>query len=548
MKKKLPLIKQEKESKINFFSHQKFDPYSLILFFFLLIFLLMIILIARLFNLTIVKGSYYRRLADSNRVKEIIIESPRGKILDREKRVLAENFKPNYQSFGERIISPRIYYEGKSFAHVIGYRQIASDSDLKNNFCLNKAVLGDKVGKKGIEKYFDCHLRGKNGKKLVEVNAQGKNLQNIGIVSPEEGKNIQITIDARLQTKASQLIKEKKGAVIGLDPKTGEILILASSPSYDPHDFEVNNQKKIKEYLNNQNKPLFNRATEGVYPPGSTIKPIIAAAALEEGIINEKTEFEDRGKIKIGDLEFGNWYFLQYGKTDGMVNVVKAIQRSNDIFFYLLGEKMGINKIKIWYEQFGLGEKTNYGLEENQGLVPFPFWKEENLNEKWYLGDTINLSIGQGYLLVTPLQLTRALAVFANNGYLCQPFVVKNINQKNNQGNCRQLPLSQKTLQLIKDGMKKACEQGGTGWPLFNFGIGSESTKSAKFKKIPLACKTGTAESHSEKNIPHAWITVFAPLDEPKIILTVLVEEGGQGSDVAGPIAKEILKEFFKNY
>ncbi len=548
MKKKLPLIKIEKESKIKFISDQSFDNYSLILIFFLIIFFSTVILISRLFNLTIVKGAYYRRLADSNRIREITIESPRGKILDQQKKVLAENFQPNYQSFEKRIISPRIYYDGESFAHVVGYRQIASDNDLKNNLCLNKPVLGDKVGKKGVEKYFDCELRGKNGEKLVEIDAQGKNQQNVGIIYPQSGKNIQLTIDANLQKKAFQLIKEKKGAIVGLNPKNGEIFILVSSPSYDPQDFEVNNQQKISEYFNDKNKPLFNRATEGVYPPGSTIKPIFAAAALEEKIITDKTEFEDKGKVKIGNLEFGNWYFLQYGKTEGMVNVVKAIQRSNDIFFYLLSEKMGINKMKTWLERFGFGEKTNYGLEENQGLVPFPFWKEENLNEKWYLGDTINLSIGQGYLLVTPLQLTRALAVFANNGYLCQPSIIKNGNQKNNYENCQKLPLSQKTLDLVKEGMKKACEPGGTGWPLFNFGIGSESTISAKFKKIPLACKTGTAESHNEKNIPHAWITVFAPLDDPKIILTVLIEEGGQGSDIAGPIAKEILKEFFKNY
>lgn len=548
MKKKLALIKQERESKINFFSHQNFDNHSLIVFFFFIIFFLMIILMARLFNLTIVRGAYYRRLADSNRIREIIIESPRGKILDQQKKVLAENFKPTYESFEERIASPRLYYDGDSFAHIVGYRQTASSNDLKNNFCLNKPGLGDKVGKKGVEKYFDCDLRGKNGKKLVEIDAQGKNQQNIGIISPQEGKNIQLTIDAELQKKAFQLIKEKKGAVVGLNPKTGEILILASSPSYNPQDFEVDNQDKISEYFNDKNKPLFNRATEGIYPPGSTIKPILAAAGLEEGIITDKTEFEDKGKIKIGNLEFGNWYFLQYGKTEGMVDVVKAIQRSNDIFFYLLGEKMGINKMKIWLERFGFGEKTNYGLEESQGLVPFPFWKEENLNEKWYLGDTINLSIGQGYLLASPLQLTRALAVFANNGYLCQPLIIKKGNQKNIQENCHQLPLSQKTLKIVRDGMKKACEPGGTGWPLFNFGIGGESTTSAKFKKIPLACKTGTAESHGEKNAPHAWITVFAPFNDPKIVLTVLVEEGGQGSDVAGPIAKEILKVFFQNY
>ena len=211
-----------------------------------------------------------------------------------------------------------------------------------------------------------------------------------------------------------------------------------------------------------------------------------------------------------------------------MVNITKAIRRSNDIFFYLIGEKTGVEKIKKWAEIYGLGNDNNFGFEENEGLIPSSFWKQDVLKEQWYLGDTYNFSIGQGYILATPLQMALVNATIANNGYYCQPKLLKN-----DRPNCKKLPISQTTLNLIKEGMKEACSPGGTGWPLFDF-------------KPQTACKTGTAESHGEKILPHAWISVFAPYENPQISVTILIEEGGQGSDVAGPIAKEILKAYFE--
>lgn len=541
---RLPILKKG-EGRINFLKDTGQSKQSFFLFFFLLVLLSCFILVIRLFVLTVVKGDYYRRLAESNRLKEIIIEAPRGKIFDRKGVVLAENIDPNYSSEGERIRSPRIYYLNQAAGHLLGYRQTAAAADLKNDLCLKRLTLGDKVGKKGVEKLFDCQLRGKNGKKLLETDALGKTQRSLAIISPEKGQDITLSIDSRLQQKAYQLLVDKKGAVVALLPKTGEVLILVSSPSFDPQDFESGNEEKINQYFTSVNHPFFNRATEGVYPPGSIFKLIVATAGLEEKVIDEKTQFEDKGKIKIGNLEFGNWYFLQYGKTEGMVDLVKAIRRSNDIFFYLVGEKLGVEKIKKWAEIFGLGGKTAIGIEEEEGLVPFPFWKEEKLKEKWYLGDTINLAIGQGYLLTTPLQIALSTAVFANNGYLCQPQLVKlDSNFKNKD--CKKLPISQKTLSLISQGIKQACSPGGTGWPFFDFGIGASSTASANFKRIEVGCKTGTAESHAQSGKPYAWFTVFAPFDNPEIVVTVLIEEGGQGSDVAAPIAKEILKEYFK--
>ena len=246
--------------------------------------------------------------------------------------------------------------------------------------------------------------------------------------------------------------------------------------------------------------------------------------------------FEDTGVLKAGPLEFGNWYYLQYGKTDGMVDIVKAIRRSNDIFFYKTGDALTPVKIKKWAELLGYGVNTKIGISEAEGLIPSPFWKEETIKDKWYLGDTYNLSIGQGYVLVTPLQVTAATTVFANGGYLCNPQLLKLKSKTSSRADslntCKKLPVSQKTLDLVRQGMLEACTTGGTGWPLFDF-------------KPSVGCKTGTAESHGEESLPHAWFTVFAPFDKPEIALTVLVEEAGQGSDIASPIAKEILATYF---
>ncbi|MEK7109720.1 MAG: penicillin-binding transpeptidase domain-containing protein, partial [Patescibacteria group bacterium] len=255
---------------------------------------------------------------------------------------------------------------------------------------------------------------------------------------------------------------------------------------------------------------------------------------------------EDKGNIKAGAATFSNWYFLQYGKVDGMVDVIKAIRRSNDIFFYKVGERTGVEKIKQWSDIFGLGKRTGIGLDETEGIIPSIFWKKEVLKENWYLGDTYNLSIGQGYVGTTPLQMAFITDVFANGGYLCKPQLLKQ-----NVGACKKLPISQKTIDIIREGMKQACSIGGTGWPLFEFSIRSDPAKLGQqgqtlTKHIQVACKTGTAESHAKSGMPHAWITVFAPYDNPEISVTILVEEGGQGSDVAGPIAKEILKAYFE--
>lgn len=528
-KKNLPFFKKGSSGEMDFREDSKLNTLFLLYFYIFIIFISLVAILLRLFQLTVVKGNYYSRLSEENRIREIIIEPKRGSIIDRKGFVIAQSKPANIEKLGQRLTSSREYLSAEAVAHLIGYRQLADKTDLEKDSCLNNLKLGDKIGKKGVERLFDCTLRGRPGKKLIEVDARGKYLRTIAIQPPIDGATIQLALDLDLQKKAYDLVKGKKAAVIGLKPQTGEVLIFVSTPSFDANDFEQGDLGKISSNFENKDKPMFDRAAEGVYPPGSIFKLAIATGGLEEGAIKADTLFEDTGIIKAGSLSFGNWYFLQYGKTEGMVNIVKAIQRSNDIFFYFAGEKLGPEKTKIWAEKLGFGKTTGIGLDESEGLVPSIFWKKENLKENWYTGDTYNLSIGQGYLLVTPLQVAAATSVFANGGYLCQPELLKTQNKKN----CQKLPISQKTLDLISEGMKAACTTGGTGWPLFDFKVGA-------------ACKTGTAESQGKTTSPHAWFTVYAPAENPEIVLTVLVEEGGQGSDVAGPIAKEILKSYFE--
>jgi penicillin-binding protein 2 len=377
------------------------------------------------------------------------------------------------------------------------------------------------------------------------------------------------------------LVRGKKGAIVVSTPD-GKILSLVSSPSFNPEVFIkaiectdlvkkdeecVRNTNKLKDILSSSDQPLFNRAIAGLYPPGSTFKIVTSVAALEVGVINKDTKVEDTGQIEIGPYTYANWYFTQYGKKEGFLDLVKAIKRSNDIFFYKTGEWLGITKLSSWAREFGLGRKTGIILSgEEGGLVPDASWKKEVKKESWYLGDTYITSIGQGDLQTTPLQINQMASVIANNGLWCKPLIVDKFfseevfDEVYFKPECRELPILQETIELVREGMREACEVGGTGWPLFkfqvandklkiddkNFFIAPESTRSAEKRvRIPVACKTGTAETY-EGEEPHAWFTVFAPVYDPEIVVTVLLEKAGEGSYEAAPVAYEILKEWFE--
>jgi penicillin-binding protein 2 len=337
---------------------------------------------------------------------------------------------------------------------------------------------------------------------------------------------------------------------------------MVSTPSFDPQAFENQDNAAITHYLTDKSNPLFGRASEGTYPPGSTFKLVVASGALEEGAITADTIIEDTGYVKAGASRFGNWAFIRSGKTEGLLNVVTALKRSNDIFFYKVGEKLGVDNIQKWADIFGYDKAPKLGIEATSGLVPSQFWKQETLKDKWYLGDTYNLSIGQGYLLVSPLQVALATVPFANNGYYCEPRILKSDEGSKTDSlseyrnvSCHKLPISRETLTLVQQGMKEACATGGTAWPLFDFAVTDSSqpqpvsTTSAAVqpkKHINLACKTGTAETNLPSGIPYAWLTIYAPAENPEIVMTVMIEEGGEGSDVAAPIVKELLKDYFE--
>jgi len=563
MKKKLELFEKFDGAPINFKQASSgTTQLRIYVFCALLVFALLAILV-RLFQLTVVKGSYYRFAAENNRIKEVSIEAPRGEIIDR----YGFSLVTNREQQNEKQPFYRTYHLKDATAHLLGYRTLANKDDIAKDACKQPLGFTDRIGKSGIEQVFECQLRGKKGKTLFEVDAQGKLRKTLSSTDPIAGESLQLALDSSLQQKAydfvnTQIItnsggivdlKEKKASIIVTKPKTGEILALISYPTFDPQAFEDNDQQKIATYFTSKDRPLFNRVLEGEYPPGSVFKLAVAAAALETKAIDKNTRIEDTGSIQAGPIKFGNWYFLKYGKTEGQVDLVKGLQRSNDIYFYRIGEKTTPQKIKVWAQNFGFGKKVDFPLDNKPGLIPSDFWKKETIGERWYLGDTFNLSIGQGYLLTTPLQVHMSASVFANEGKLCTPQLLKNAKP-----NCTKLQLAKETIELVQEGMKRACAPGGTGWPFFDFSVKDEkyvgstdesavsATASAGLRPISVACKTGTAESQKKSGIPHAWFTMYAPIENPEIAVTVMVEESGDGSNVAAPIAKEIVKNYFE--
>lgn len=506
------------------------------------------LIIARLFFLQIIEGGNYRDLSDANRTRTIPIHAPRGIIFDRggvslvfnvpgfretlngKTKLIDRNNALKLLSIGKtnlEIDSLRNYPYKDAVAHVLGYIGQISPEELNRKDFLNYKG-GDLIGKIGIEKEYESLLRGIDGKELVEVDSMGKVIRKLGFTDPVPGQNITITLDIALQKAAYDGAKDiKKGAIIVSNPK-GEILALVSKPSFDPNLFTMGGDVS-QILLDSDNQPLLNRAISGTYPPGSTFKLITAAAGLENKTIDKNFTIEDMGILRLGAFSFSNWYFTQYGKTDGVVNVTKAIQRSNDIFFYKLAEKVGVDKLSVFAEKFGLGKKTGIDLMgEQKGLIPTNQWKRKAIGEQWYLGDTYHYGIGQGYLLTTPLQVNVWTQVIANGGTTYKPHLLKNQISKVKD----QKFLSQGTVDLIREGMVESCSPGGVAWPLFNF-------------KIKIACKTGTAQHGGETTMPHAWITLFAPAEKPEIIVTVLSESSGEGSNIAAPIAKKILEEWF---
>src|SRR3989344_1490926 len=499
------------------------------------------ILLWLLFRLTIIDGFGYRTLADSNRTREIIAHAPRGIFVDRTGKPLVQNEVTTRQNgpYAE-IDYNREYPFGEALAHVLGYTGEVTKEELRDEYySLRRYLPGDRIGRMGAEAVFEEKLHGRDGRELVEVDAAGQKVRMLGTVEAIPGETVMLSLDGTLsQVVAASFPAGGKGSVVVSNPQTGELLALYSSPSFNPNGFTLGQTPdQYETLLTNPDKPMFFRAIGGVYPPGSTFKLVTAVAALEEEAVSADTQIEDIGVIKIGVSSYPNWFFLQYGKTEGLVDIVHALQRSNDIYFYKAGEAVGIQKLGVWARKMGVGAPLGIEIAgEAGGLMPDAAWKKERFtspadlearNQLWFLGDTYHVAIGQGYLLTTPLQVNTWTNVIANGGNVCRPTI------KKSPSDCREVGIKKETIQLITEGMIKACELGGTGWPLFGF-------------SVPIACKTGTAEFGDPESKPHAWFTAFGPPQSPEISVTVLVEGTGEGSDVAAPIAKKILEEWFR--
>lgn len=521
-----------------------------------------LILFARLIELQVIKGKYFRTLAEGNRIREVIIFAPRGEILARGGEVLVGNSEvlkrvvfdedEGYEKLEDvegasldEVIGEwkREYLLKEAFAHVSGYLGEASPEEVGkiDGDCPEKGPkkLGSLVGRSGLEEEYECKLRGIDGEELIEVDTLGKKVRVLGKREVIPGESIHTTINIGLQQKVATLMQGKKGAVVVTDAK-GEILAFYSSPSFDPNIFLDKGKKdKTQAILSDNNLPLFNRAMGGLYHPGSVFKPVVAVAALEEGKIDSSYVYDDPGVITIdsiyGKFSYSNWYFTQYGKKEGVINLPRAITRSTDTFFYELGELVGIEKLDYWAGVFRLDKKTGIDLPgEIAGLVPDPEWKLKARGERWFLGNTYHLSIGQGDIALTPLGVNQAIAAIASGGTYCSPRLV--LSGESEDKRCVSLGIKSETIELVKEGMKGACSQGGTAFPFFDFEQKSGTT---------VACKTGTAETE-EKGKTHAWLSVFAPIDNPEIVATVMVEKGGEGAYVAAPIAREIFNFWYQ--
>lgn len=518
-------------------------------------------LFLRLFNLQIISGKISRELADSNRIQVKIIYAQRGVIYDRNGKILAANSPAfrltdkdaNKIKFISReealalevkndpkvneleIDNVRNYPLGEKFAHVLGYTGQISQNQLNSGQFKNYRSQ-DQVGQSGIEAQYESLLAGQDGGEIIEVDSKGNKLRSLRRNPPIPGQNIYLTIDASLQEKIYQLMKETLskvnsccGTAIAMEPESGEILALVSFPSFDPNIFTQNtNEGAISEVFSRSDSPILDRAIAGTYPPGSTFKIISSLAALSSNKITPQTTFLDNGFIYLGTFKFTNWYFNQYGKVEGPVNLTKAIQRSNDTYFYEVAKIVGENNLGYWAKKLKMGGKLNIDLPgEETGIIPDHGWKRGVMNQPWYPGDTLHMSIGQGFVTATPLQILGITSFIANGGNLYKPHLLLNSKKEVLAANI----FPEDKIKSIKKGLELVPKTGGTAWPFFSF-------------PIPTAGKTGTAEYGDSKRT-HAWYTSFAPADDPKIAMTVLVEGGGEGSSVAAPVVKETYRWFF---
>ncbi|AIZ34323.1 penicillin-binding protein 2 [Pseudomonas parafulva] len=439
----------------------------------------------------------------------------------------------------------RHYPQGAHFAHSVGYVGRINEKELKSLDPVNYSGTHH-IGKTGIERFYEDQLHGQVGYEEVETNARGRVLRVLKRTDPIPGKDIVLSLDIKLQEAAEQALGGRRGAIVALDPRTGEVLAMVSQPSFDPNLFVTGiSFKAYAELRDSIDRPLFNRVLRGLYPPGSTIKPAVAIAGLDSGVVNASSRVFDPGYYQLPnyDHKYRNW-----NRTgDGWVDLDVAIMRSNDTYFYDLAHKMGIDRLSAYMNKFGIGQKVSLDMfEESSGLMPSREWKRATRRQAWFPGETLILGIGQGYMQATPLQLAQATALIANKGKWNRPHLAKTIEG--------QPPVDDNPMADIVLRDKNDWARVTHGMEQVMHGARGTARKAALGSPYRIAGKSGTAQvvaikqgekydrnKLQERHRDHALFVAFAPAEAPKIVVSVMVENGESGSGVAAPVVRQVM-------
>ncbi len=444
----------------------------------------------------------------------------------------------------------RSYADGPIGAHVLGYLGEIGPKQLKNLKDQGYAT-GDEFGQYGLEKTWEDFLRGQSGGQQVEVDALGRRVRVLHEVTDIPGYTVHLTLDRQLQETAFEALKGKEGTIVALDVNTGAILAMVSTPAFDPNIFARGiKSDEWQALIKDRLRPLSNRAIQGQYPPGSTFKVIMAIAGLEEGVLQPESRISDPGYFVFGNRTFRDWKKGGHGSVD----LHRAIVESCDVYFYQAAQKIGVDRIAKWARAFGLGERSGASLDDEKGgLVRDSEWKRKRYRQPWYPGETISIGIGQGYLTVTPLQLANMMAAVANGGILYRPRIVDKIEsvdgtvaREYGPEKIRTIDVKSATLERVRSALADVVKgPGGTGG-------------AARSSIVDIAGKTGTAQVVEMKggyvkteqlayfNRDHAWFVSYAPAQNPKIAVAVLVEHGGHGGDAAAPLAKKVIEKYME--
>ncbi|SMC41629.1 peptidoglycan glycosyltransferase [Desulfocicer vacuolatum DSM 3385] len=573
------------------------------------------ILLARFVYLQVIKGEWYHHLSANNCIRLQSIPAPRGLIYDRNGALLVDN-RPSFdlkivlkdavpvdqtlsrlarlmavpvEELREKIDSKsrrtkfkpillkrnisrnqlavvkahgfdlpgviidveprRNYIHEKCAAHVLGYLGEINAQELKKgNF--PDVRSGDSIGRDGVEKEFESLLHGKRGGRQVEVDATGRLVRVLNTVDPVPGQNIFLTIDLELQQAAEALIQGRSGAVVALDPATGDVLCMASSPAYNQNDFIGGiSHKKWRALQENPGRPMTNKAIQGEYPPASTYKIVSAIAGLEEGVVSTHTSRFCSGRHRYGNRIYRCWKKWGHGDVD----IFGSLEKSCDVFYYRVGEDVGVDTLAQYARGCGLGKPTGIELrKERPGLIPTAAWKRRRFGVSWQGGETLSIAIGQGFNLVTPLQMAVLIAAVGNEGTLYRPRILHAVQLRQGETPVPQppeitggLPAGKETLRIVREGLRRVIH-GKRG-----------TARAVKIDGITMAGKTGTAQVFSmkkkdrerSKDEPldyllrdHAWFVCYAPAENPVIAVSVLIEHGEHGSTAAAPVASQVVK------